>query len=50
MIESPNYPDNYDDDLDCQWIITVAESNFIELELLFFDLEQCCGCDNLEVR
>ena len=36
---SPNFPGNYPDNAECTWSIQAANSNFIELQLLHFDLE-----------
>ena len=30
-IKSPNYPNNYDNNLECIWIITVPVGNVVEL-------------------
>ena len=38
-ISSPNYPGNYDNNIDCQWLITVAEKFVIEVEFRKFLLE-----------
>ena len=40
-ISSPYYPQNYfpvDDDVDCEWIITVPKGNVISLEFYHFDV------------
>ena len=50
IIQSPNYPSNYPDYADCEWTITVDSSNIVYFEVLAFDLEQCCGCDYLDIR
>ena len=38
-ILSPNYPDQYPNDSDCQWLITVDDGNLITLTIADFDLE-----------
>ncbi|ELT95307.1 hypothetical protein CAPTEDRAFT_201465, partial [Capitella teleta] len=50
IFQSPNYPDKYDNDLDCYWIITVA-SGQIELHFDEFDVEPetSCSYDSLTV-
>ena len=50
IIQSPNYPSNYPDYADCGWTVTVGPSSIVYFELLALDLEQCCGCDYLEIR
>ena len=36
---SPNYPDNYPNNAQCSWTITVGEGNTVGLEFLDFELE-----------
>ena len=50
IIQSPNFPSNYPDFSDCEWTITVNSSSIVYFELLAFDLENCCGCDYLDIR
>ena len=50
IIQSPNYPSNYPDYADCEWTVTVDSSSIVYFEVLAFDLEQCCGCDYLDIR
>ena len=38
-LSSPNYPALYDNEIDCQWLITVAEKFVVEVEFLTFALE-----------
>ncbi|XP_028157640.1 cubilin homolog [Ostrinia furnacalis] len=38
MIYSPNYPNNYDNDINCVWTITVPPNHRIELNFIFLDL------------
>lgn len=49
---SPHYPDNYDRDSDCEWIIQVDHTHSIELSILDFDLEyhDACNHDYVKVR
>ncbi|XP_077988407.1 CUB and sushi domain-containing protein 1-like [Glandiceps talaboti] len=39
---SPNYPGNYPDDLDCEWITYTTEGTRIFVEHLDFNTEACC--------
>ena len=38
-IISPNYPDNYPDEADCQWNMLLKANQTLIFELLDFDLE-----------
>ncbi|XP_042869227.1 protein SpAN-like [Penaeus japonicus] len=44
-IISPNYPDKYDNDLDCLMQITVPVGHVIRFTYLLFDLESESTCD-----
>lgn len=50
--QSPLHPDAYLRNMDCVWLITVAENKAVELKFIFMDLEECwrCNCDYVEVR
>ena len=37
-IQSPNYPDSYDNNLSCKWLISVPHGSHITLEFLQFDV------------
>ena len=37
-IQSPNYPDSYDNDLSCKWLISVQYGSHIALKFLQFDV------------
>ena len=50
IIQSPNFPSDYPDFSLCEWTITVDNGTTVYLELLAFDLENCCGCDYIEIR
>ena len=50
IIESPNFPLPYPDYSLCEWTITVDATSTVYLELLAFDLENCCGCDYIDIR
>ena len=39
QIESPNYPSNYYNNMDCRWIITTQEGYSVSLEIVYFVLE-----------
>ncbi|XP_073985355.1 cubilin-like isoform X1 [Rhodnius prolixus] len=52
-IKSPNYPDNYPDNLNCVWVITVPNGKMIHLNVIEFDIEKFsmkCEDDFLEIR
>ena len=38
MIQSPNYPDFYDNNLSCKWLISVPYGSHITLKFLHFDV------------
>ena len=38
-VDSPNYPFDYHNDADCQWLITVDEGSIISLTVLDFNVE-----------
>ena len=37
-IQSPNYPDSYDNNLSCKWLISVPHGSHITLKFLEFDV------------
>ena len=37
-IQSPSYPDSYDNNLDCKWLISVPRGSHITLKFLHFDV------------
>ncbi|XP_063970621.1 low-density lipoprotein receptor-related protein 3-like [Lytechinus pictus] len=37
---SPNFPGNYQNNLDCRWTLIVSEGNIIQLRFVAFDVEQ----------
>ena len=37
-IQSPNYPDSYDNNLSCKWLISVPHGSHITLEFLQFNV------------
>ena len=39
-ITSPNYPNDYENNLSCDWILIAPEGKSVELEAQSFDLEQ----------
>ena len=52
MLTSPNYPNNYDDNDNCVFIISAKNKNFIKLRVDDFRLEGGNGCqyDYVEIR
>lgn len=48
---SPNWPDAYDNHLECSWVIRSPDS-IVELNLLFMDIESSATClyDSLVIR
>ena len=43
-IHSPNYPNMYNHDDDCGWLITVDMNHVVELTFSDFDLEHQTNC------
>lgn len=52
IISSPNFPQNYSDNLDCTYTILQAPNSTIQLDFLHFEIETVNGChyDKLQVR
>ncbi|XP_078670977.1 polycystin-1-like protein 2 isoform X2 [Branchiostoma floridae x Branchiostoma belcheri] len=52
MMKSPGHPENYDNDLDCVWIITLDPRQRVYLSFLNFSLEadSDCSYDYLKVQ
>ncbi|PNF23973.1 hypothetical protein B7P43_G09286 [Cryptotermes secundus] len=52
ILQSPNYPNNYPHNKDCQWIISVPTGQQIKLNVTDFILEGGSNCryDYLEIR
>ena len=52
MIESPNYPNPYPHNRNCEWRITVESGRQVLLNVTAFDIEVHAGCsyDYLEIR
>lgn len=50
-IHSPNYPEPYNNNTDCSWIIQVDHSHRIRLNFTDFDIEDhhSCNYDNVAV-
>jgi len=52
-LQSPNYPDNYPNNKDCTWIISVPTGQQIKLNVTDFSMEghsRFCHYDYLEIR
>ena len=43
-IHSPNYPQNYDRDADCGWLIEVPVNHVVVLTFIDFDVEPITNC------
>jgi len=43
-IHSPNYPQNYDHDSDCGWLLEVPVNHIVELTFSDFDVEPFTNC------
>ena len=41
---SPNFPQKYENNIDCTWLIELCIDKFIEIEFLSFDLEHHYNC------
>ena len=49
MIETPNYPEEYAPNLNCQWVIrSPGNDTFIRIHFQDMQTEQCC--DHVEVK
>ena len=46
VITSPNYPDHYDNLMECQWLITVDPAYSLQLEV---EASLACPMDSLKV-
>ena len=44
LVKSPNFPGNYDVDLDCVYTITIRNRHQVALKFKEFDLEGGVGC------
>lgn len=51
-LSSPNFPENYDNNVECEWIIRVHPLDRIEIKFSVFDLEDHSKCrfDYIEIR
>ena len=45
-IMSPNYPNNYGQKLDCEWLIETHKFHTLTFNILDFDLEYHESCDH----
>ena len=52
IIQSPNYPDEYDNNMDCTVKVTLNEGEVVSLEILYFYVHETFQCENdfLEIR
>ena len=52
IINSPGYPDRYEDNLDCIYNIVTDPNYIISLSFINVDIEACtnCNCDYLEIH
>ncbi|XP_002730804.1 cubilin-like [Saccoglossus kowalevskii] len=48
IFTSPNYPENYDDNMDCYYFISVSEGKTIQIQFNEFNLEDVC-CDKVDI-
>ena len=44
VVKSPKFPQNYENNIDCTWLIELGNDKFIEIEFLNFDLEHHYNC------
>ena len=49
-IHSPNYPNNYDKNLDCRWLIEVDKNFVIWFVFTDFDMNFFTDCENNFVK
>lgn len=53
LIESPNYPQSYDNNEDCEWIIHGPTGHFLTFTIEDFHLDgnqNCTGTDIIQIR
>lgn len=50
VIHSPNYPNNYPNNQDCEWLIQVDRNHLVNLTFTDFDLERTGNCTDDYVR
>ncbi|XP_073838257.1 cubilin [Musca autumnalis] len=52
QLKSPNWPQNYTEDLDCTWVLNTPPGTQVKLLIPVFDVEpsQNCSNDYLEIR
>ena len=43
--KSPNFPENYPDNAECTWELTVSEGRTVDLEFLSFDVSVLANMD-----
>ena len=43
-MKSPKFPQNYENNIDCTWLIEIGNDKFIEIEFLSFELEHHYNC------
>lgn len=46
ILKSPNWPNNYTNNLDCFWSISTPDGTQMELEIHYFDVEYKWNCTN----
>lgn len=44
MFVSPNYPENYDNDLNCQWSFEATRGRHLKMNFIEFELEETSHC------
>ena len=44
VVTSPNFPQKYENNIDCTWLIELSVEKFIKIEFLSFDLEHHYNC------
>ena len=44
VVKSPKFPQNYENNIDCTWLIELGNDKFIEIEFLSFELEHHYNC------
>lgn len=47
---SPKYPNNYDDDVYCEWFLEVEENHRLSLNFVDFSLESSSNCIHDSVK
>ena len=48
QIESPGHPGNYEQDLDCEWLLIGPRGHYLKFEFVEFDLPRAFNCSTTD--